>query len=35
MGALRNPAGLIDEYGPEVAKNLIAEGVDVVLLIPT
>ena len=35
MGALRNPAGLTDEYGPEVAKNLIAEGVDVVLLIPT
>ena len=35
MGALRNPAALTDEYGPEVAKNLMAEGVDVVLLIPT
>ena len=35
MGALRNVTGLIDEYGPKVAQNLLDENVDVVLLTPT
>ena len=35
MGALRNVTGLTDEYGPEVAKKLLDEKVDVVLLTPT
>ena len=34
-GALRNVTGLTDEYGPEVAKKLLDEKVDVVLLTPT
>jgi hypothetical protein len=35
MGALRNVTGLTDEYGPKVAKKLLDEKVDVVLLTPT
>lgn len=35
MGALRNPKGIIEQTGPEVARRLLAEGVDVVLLTPT
>lgn len=35
MGALSNVAGLTDEYGPQVAKKLLDENVDVVLLTPT
>lgn len=35
MGALRDPRRLIDETGPEVARRLKEEGVDVVLITPT
>jgi D-proline reductase (dithiol) PrdB len=35
MGALRNPRGLVEETGPEVARRLKHEGVDVVFLTPT
>jgi D-proline reductase (dithiol) PrdB len=35
MGALRNPARLLTETGPEVARRLQDEAVDVVLLTPT
>ena len=35
MGALRDPGRLIEETGPEVARRLQAEGVDVALLTPT
>ena len=35
MGALRDPSRVITETGPEVARQLVAEGVDVVLLTPT
>ena len=35
MGALRNPRRMIDETGPEVARRLQEEGVDVVLITPT
>jgi D-proline reductase (dithiol) PrdB len=35
MGALRNPRGIVEETGPEVARRLQDEGVDVVLLTPT
>jgi D-proline reductase (dithiol) PrdB len=35
MGALRDVAGIIEESGPEVARKLKDEGVDVVLLTPT
>jgi len=35
MGALRNPRGIVEETGPEVARRLKHEGVDVVFLTPT
>jgi D-proline reductase (dithiol) PrdB len=35
MGALRNPRGMVEETGPEVAQRLKQEGVDVVFLTPT
>lgn len=35
MGALRNPKQIEKETGPEVARRLIAEGVDAVFLTPT
>ena len=35
MGALRDPSRMIQETGPEVARRLKDEGVDVVLLTPT
>lgn len=35
MGALRDPRRVIDETGPEVARRLKDEGVDVVLITPT
>lgn len=35
MGALRDPGRVIAETGPEVARRLKDEGVDVVLLTPT
>jgi D-proline reductase (dithiol) PrdB len=35
MGALRNPNPLIETTGPEVARHLKAEGVDLVFITPT
>ena len=35
MGALRNPRRLLEETGPEVARRLQEEEVDVVLITPT
>jgi hypothetical protein len=35
MGALRDASKLIEETGPEVARRLKEEGVDVALLTPT
>jgi D-proline reductase (dithiol) PrdB len=35
MGALRNPRKVVEKAGPEVARLLIEDGVDVVLLTPT
>lgn len=35
MGAIRNPRRVLEETGPEVAKRLKEEGVDVVLITPT
>ncbi|MFQ5880150.1 MAG: glycine/sarcosine/betaine reductase selenoprotein B family protein [Dehalococcoidia bacterium] len=35
MGALRDPRRVIEETGPEVARRLKDEGVDVVLITPT
>lgn len=35
MGALRNPRRLLEETGPEVAKRLKEDTVDVVLITPT
>ena len=35
MGALRDPSVVINETGPEAARQLAADGVDVVLLTPT
>jgi D-proline reductase (dithiol) PrdB len=35
MGALRNPRRLLEETGPEVAKRLKDEDVDLVLITPT
>ena len=35
MGALRDVTGIIEETGPEVARRLKDEGVEVVLLTPT
>jgi hypothetical protein len=35
MGALRNPKQVEEETGPEVARLLMAEGVDAVFLTPT
>ena len=35
MGALRDVTGIIEESGPEVARRLKNEGVEVVLLTPT
>ncbi len=35
MGAIRNPSKIVEETGPEVAKLLINDGVDVVFLTPT
>jgi D-proline reductase (dithiol) PrdB len=35
MGAIRNPRRLLEETGPEVARCLLDDGVDVVLLTPT
>ncbi len=35
MGALRNPKQIEEETGPEVARLLMAEGVDAVFLTPT
>ena len=35
MGALTDVTGIIEESGPEVARRLKDEGVDVVLLTPT
>jgi D-proline reductase (dithiol) PrdB len=35
MGALRNPKQIAEETGPEVARLLMADGVDAVFLTPT
>ena len=35
MGALRDVTGIVKDSGPEVARRLKAEGVEVVLLTPT
>jgi hypothetical protein len=35
MGAVRNPTPLIDTTGPEVARRLKDEGVDLVFITPT
>jgi D-proline reductase (dithiol) PrdB len=35
MGALRNPKPLIEDTGPEVARRLKDEGVDLVFITPT
>ena len=35
MGAIRNPRRLIEESGPAVARRLLDEAVEVVLLTPT
>ena len=35
MGALRDPAQIIKETGPEVAQRLLDDGVEVALLTPT
>tara|TARA_B100001146_G_C15906884_1_gene317034 strand:- start:207 stop:416 length:210 start_codon:yes stop_codon:yes gene_type:complete len=35
MGALSNVTGLLEKSGPDVAKRLKQEGVEVVLLTPT
>ncbi|MBI3330120.1 MAG: hypothetical protein HYZ81_25860 [Nitrospinae bacterium] len=35
MGALRNPRRMVDETGPDVARLLKVEGVDVVIITPT
>ena len=35
MGALGDPRGIVEHSGPEVARRLIDEGVDFVLLTPT
>ena len=35
MGAINDVTGLIEDSGPEVATKLLAEDVDVVLLVPT
>ena len=35
MGALQNPRRVLEETGPEVAKRLKEEAVDVVLITPT
>jgi D-proline reductase (dithiol) PrdB len=35
MGAIRNPKPLIETTGPEVARRLQDEGVDLVLITPT
>ena len=35
MGALRDTAKVYDETGPEVARQMLDEGVEVVLLTPT
>lgn len=35
MGALRDPGKVVEETGPEVARRLAEEGVDVALLTPT
>jgi len=35
MGALRDVTGIVEDSGPEVARRLKAEGVDVALLTPT
>ena len=35
MGANRDPKRIIEETGPEVARKLLEEGVEAVLLTPT
>ncbi len=35
MGAINDVTGLIEDSGPEVGNKLLAEDVDVVLLVPT
>ena len=35
MGALGDPRGIVEHSGPEVARRLLEEGVEVVLLTPT
>jgi len=35
MGAIRNPRPMIEETGPEVARRLTDDAVDVVLITPT
>ncbi len=35
MGALRDMSLILEDTGPEVARRMKAEGVDVVLLTPT
>ena len=35
MGALRDASKVVDETGPEVARKMLDEGVDVALLTPT
>ena len=35
MGALRDPSKVVEETGPEVARKMKAEGVDLALLTPT
>ena len=34
MGALRDMRGVVEKTGPEVAKRLKEEGVNLVLLVP-
>jgi D-proline reductase (dithiol) PrdB len=35
MGALRDPSGIVEQTGPEVAQRLRDDGVDAVVLTPT
>ena len=35
MGALRDPSPVVNETGPEVARRMLDEGVEVVFLTPT
>ena len=35
MGALRDPSGMVEQTGPEVARRMADEGVEAALLTPT